>query len=106
LSVKKSRAAWSTQTFGAKKHMPVYLWIIINAFLIMFTAWALFFGGDRRIEQSRTLKLLLGFHEANTDLKTIRFFAWIGGIFILLLFSCGLYVPQVRNFFVEFWHRR
>ena len=73
---------------------------------IMFTAWALFFGGDRRIEQSRTLKLLLGFHEANTDLKTIRFFAWLGGIFILLLFSCGLYLPQVRNFFVEFWHRK
>jgi hypothetical protein len=85
--------------------MPVYLWTTINGVLIAFTVWALFLGGDRRIERSRTLQRLLGFHEANTDLKTIRFFAWLGGIFILLLFSSGLYLPQVRNFFVEFWRR-
>ena len=85
--------------------MPVSLWIIINVPMIAFTAWALFLGGDRRIEQSRTLQRLLGFHQTNADLRTIRFFTWIGGIFILLVFSCGLCLPPVRNFFVEFWRR-
>ena len=85
--------------------MPVSLWIIINVPMIAFVAWALFLGGDRRIEQSRTLQRLLGFRQTNPDLRTIRFFTWLGGIFILLLYSCGLYLPPVRNFFVEFWRR-
>ena len=84
--------------------MSLSFWITLNLVLVAFFVWTLFLGGDRYTMQSPRLQRVLGFR-AQPEIKVLRFFAWMGFVFIIAMFTAGAVFHDVRDFFVSFWRR-
>ncbi len=84
--------------------MSLLFWTILNLVLIAFFLWTLFLGGDRYTMQSPRLQRVLGFR-GQPEVRTLRFFAWLGFFFVIVMFTLGAVFHEVRDFFVNFWQR-